>query len=154
VSLGKINVNVKFDGNTVLALAIAYNHLDVVKVLVKKGKADLNATNCEGFNALLMAAGHGKRDIVAFLVEECHADVEARESHGRTALLQAAFYWKYDVVKYLVESAKARVDVRDGEGNTAMDYALKDKVTKLVDYFKGLEENNASLSNKRIKTEA
>ncbi|KAI8106447.1 hypothetical protein M9435_000991 [Picochlorum sp. BPE23] len=67
---------------------------------------------------------------------------------------QAAFYWKYDVVKYLVESAKARVDVRDGEGNTAMDYALKDKVTKLVDYFKGLEENNASLSNKRIKTEA
>ncbi|WPT16149.1 Receptor-interacting serine/threonine-protein kinase 4 [Picochlorum sp. SENEW3] len=154
VSLGKINVNVKFDGNTVLALAIAYNHLDVVKVLVKKGKADLNATNCEGFNALLMAAGHGKRDIVAFLVEECHADVEARESHGRTALLQAAFYWKYDVVKYLVESAKARVDVRDGEGNTAMDYALKDKVTKLVDYLKGLEENNASLSNKRIKTEA
>ena len=153
IGLGKINVNAKFNGNTVLALAIAYDHLDVVKVLVKKGHADLNATNCEGYNALMMAVGHDKCDMVAYFVEECHADVEAKESHGRTAFLQAAFYWHPDVVKYLVESAKARVDVRDCKGNTAMDYAVKDKVTKLVDYLKGLEENSGSLGNKRIKTE-
>jgi hypothetical protein len=30
---------------------------------------------------------------------------------------------------------------------------VKDKVTKLVDYLKGLEENSGSLGNKRIKTE-
>lgn len=56
-------------GCYLLHFAVDSGLIDVVRLLVEKGKIPVNTTNQSGWSPLHLAAGHGYLDIVKFLIE-------------------------------------------------------------------------------------
>ena len=72
---------------TTLHIAVAGGHLDLLKILVKKYKADWKVTDDWGWTALHEAAVRGHTDIIRFLMKECRDLVNQKDKLGRTPLL-------------------------------------------------------------------
>ena len=76
---------VNSDGFTVLHLAVANNHKNIVELLVAKG-ADINAnTRDNGFTPLHLAAGFGHKEIAQLLIA-AGADLNVKNKVGYTPL--------------------------------------------------------------------
>jgi ankyrin repeat protein len=76
------------DGTTLLMLASARGHVDVVRVLLERG-ADLSARDKYEASAILYAANNGRDEVVNLLLGN-GADVRSCDEHGHTVLMEAA----------------------------------------------------------------
>ena len=99
-------------GQTPLSIAAEHGHLDVVKLLVKEGGADVESEDkCLRKTPLSWAAAPGHLEVVEFLVEEGGADVET--NGGFTPLIVAAMYGHLEMAKFLVQRGGADIESKD-----------------------------------------
>ena len=70
-----------------LHIVVSGGHLDLLKILLKKFRADWRATDDWGWTALHEAAVSGNKEIIRFLMRECRDLVNQKDKLGRTPLL-------------------------------------------------------------------
>ena len=78
--------DVTTDGNTPLIMAAELSHLDIVKVLIKQGQANVNLANFQGGSPLHIATLMGHRSIVAYLLKHGAVDSEITAPDGHTMI--------------------------------------------------------------------
>ena len=88
-------------------------HEAVVKLLLKMGKADVDAKDKSSWTPLSHASKCGNEAVVKLLLEISKADVNAKDKHSRTPLSLAAESRHEAVVKLLLETGKADVNVKE-----------------------------------------
>ena len=94
---------------TPLLLAAMAGNIDVVKLLVEKGPAEIDIPTRAGATPLFMAAQKGYLGIVKYLVEQ-GANIEAETEAGATPLVVASEKGFLYIVKYLVEEKGANIN--------------------------------------------
>jgi ankyrin repeat protein len=94
-----------------LAWAIGKCHENIVQLLLRRNKININWRGQSGSTPLLLAAHHGYKGIVQILLNEIAADVNARDNHGSTPLSRAAENGHKDIVQLLLETKKANVNL-------------------------------------------
>ena len=116
-----VDVNSAETGDTALGTAAAYNRLELVQLLLRRG-ADPNVAGSENLTALESAAYHGYAEVVKLLLG-AGAGVNAAEGrYGYTPLASAAFNGHIDVIRLLLDAGADR-EVRINDGRTALQLA-------------------------------
>ena len=133
-----VNARDKYYKQTALYEAVVSGSPETVFALLSAG-ADVNARPDENFNfgeTPLIAASTKNAEIVKLLIDE-GADVNIKNSQGQTALMMAAFWHtnNIDIVKMLLDNG-ADVNAKDNQDKTALDYAKKEKHTKIANLLK------------------
>ncbi len=108
-----------WEGNTLLILAADYGNTEIVRLLLKKNKENLEDKNTDGNTALIIAASSGHKDTVELLLQE-GADINATDRGGWTPLMLAAAKGHIEVVKSLLKKNKENLKAKNTDGNTAL----------------------------------
>jgi ankyrin repeat protein len=90
---------------TALMYAAASNHIDVMKILIQKGKADLEMKHTNGGTALLEAATGGMFEAMKLLVES-GAKVDFTDYDGVTPLMAIAAQGNLEAQSFIIDSLK------------------------------------------------
>ena len=101
-ALGEIDGLAYAERSTPVIEAARQNHAEIIRYLVRHGRANIEAKTLEGFNALHVAAYHGQMKSLEMLVE-LGADIEKKDDSTRTALFMASWQNHADVVKWLLD---------------------------------------------------
>ncbi|KAH6687258.1 hypothetical protein F5X68DRAFT_152764 [Plectosphaerella plurivora] len=104
---------------TALHLASAAGCDLLVRQLIEKGGANVNASSYWGQTALSEAVRHGNETAARFLITEGGADVNVKDNYQSTALLSASWYGNESMVQLLID-AGADCETRDSSGRTAL----------------------------------
>lgn len=97
-----VDVNVQDETrNTALHHAVAEAQLDVVNVLLKHAKLDINARNNAGETPLHLAGSKGRQKIAALLIDH-GAEINAVDNRQYTPLCAAAFEGRPETIKVLL----------------------------------------------------
>ncbi len=107
--------------NTPLSVAGNYGFLEVVKLLVRVGKAKPDIKNSRGYTATFRAVEASELEVLKILIEEGGSDIDiGNGSQNRTAIMET-IYWppNVEVLKFLVPYSK-NIDVKDSRGYTAL----------------------------------
>jgi ankyrin repeat protein len=124
------------DGFPVFALAAAFGHLPVARLLLEKGaQVTAAATNGTGYNALTGAVTGGHSEIVAWLLEN-GADPNYRYGPGYTPLLAAAANGHMEIVKTLLRHG-ADLLAKTSDGKSAASIADERKHPAIAEYLRG-----------------
>ena len=110
--------------NTPLHIACFYNCLSIVKFLIEKAPANIEAKNESGQMPLHVACSHNQYQIVKYLISISKIDINARDNDGMTALHIAALNHNTEIVLALI-SAKANKNIKDNQGKTPFDLGNK-----------------------------
>ena len=121
-------------GETVLFLAVRFHHVNIIKLLLKKG-ADINAKDVDNYTPLHLAIY--KNNILKLLLKK-GAHVNAATNDGLTALHLAMQSGQQDSVQELIEMG-ANIAAKDNLGDTALQLAQKKQYDELV---KTIEKDN------------
>ena len=106
------------DNYTALYLATQEKHFDVVELLIREGKADINIlSGLLKWSPLHQASVDGNAAIVSLLVQSGQSEVERKDKDGFSALFMAVRERHLETVKILVEEGEADVNAKNGEGN-------------------------------------
>lgn len=97
-------------------------YVQMVEILLKEGRTDVNVRDKKGRTPLHYAAGHGHTQVVEVLLEK-GADVNLQDEGGRTPLHYAADNGYTQIAEALLKGG-ADVDVQDKEGRTPLYYAV------------------------------
>ena len=108
-------------GDSLLILATYYGHAEVVEVLLKSKKTEVNLVNKMGFSALTGAAFRGRDSIIETLIKH-GAEVDLVNNKGQTALMFAAMFGQEEAVTTLITHG-ANTQLSTPEGKTAADLA-------------------------------
>ncbi|KAK4046048.1 Target of rapamycin complex 2 subunit avo2 [Microbotryomycetes sp. JL201] len=109
-------------GETVVHIAAAYGHVEILKMYLSQYPFVLDWTNSRGATGLHVAAMHGQLEVAQFLVES-GADIEAPDLQGNTALHYATSWGKLPVIKLLVDE-NCDVTAKNNDGFTAAEYSF------------------------------
>ncbi len=110
-------------GETLVNIAAAHGHAQVVKMLVEAGTAIDTPDHLEN-TALNIAAEQGYTDIVRYLLMQ-DANIDHRNLKGMTPILCAAKNNQYVAVEFLAENG-ASLNIPDYTGARVSDYADTD----------------------------
>ena len=103
-ALGPVGEN----GVTPLMYAAASDHLDVVKLLVEKGNAELEALHYNKGTALTESCSAGAADVIAYLLE-AGANVESRDDDNVTPLMAIASQGNFEGQKHVINKLKEKL---------------------------------------------
>ncbi|XP_069739594.1 M-phase phosphoprotein 8 [Phaenicophaeus curvirostris] len=107
-------------GMTLVMLAAAGGHDDLLRVLIRKG-AKVNGRQKNGTTALIHAAEKNFLTTVAILLE-AGAYVNMQQSNGETALMKACKRGNSDIVRLMIESG-ADCNILSKHQNSALHFA-------------------------------
>ncbi|XP_061313719.1 M-phase phosphoprotein 8 isoform X1 [Pezoporus flaviventris] len=107
-------------GMTLVMLAAAGGHDDLLRVLIRKG-AKVNGRQKNGTTALIHAAEKNYLTTVAILLE-AGAFVNMKQSSGETALMKACKRGNSDIVRLMIESG-ADCNILSKHQNSALHFA-------------------------------
>ncbi|KAJ6783286.1 hypothetical protein PWT90_02193 [Aphanocladium album] len=111
------------DGNTALGLAAICGSPDMLNMLLKASRDDLDHANSQNETPLFLAARHGKVHAVELLL---HEGADGHRSLGplqMTPLSAACRNGHADVVRRIIAHGAAEVHVQDVHGATALHWA-------------------------------
>jgi ankyrin repeat protein len=122
---GDVDVNARNDDNgwTVLMVAAAFDHLEVVAELLAQPGLDVNGRGEDGRTALHVAAERGHDRVVALLVSHPGVDPNLKDDLGRTALALAAFDGSPETVAQLLAGPAVDPNLVDRDRQTALHWA-------------------------------
>lgn len=112
-------------GVTVLIQAAHRGMIDVVRALLKREGADIDAVNNEGISALIAASSEGHEEVVEMLLA-AGADVTAKDTDETNSLMAAAVRGHHSLCKILL-GAGADVNAQNTDGHTALMFAYNGK---------------------------
>ena len=115
-------VDFREQGFTPLLVAAQFGQTEVCKLLLEKGKANLEEEAPFGFTALNEASFRGHASTVALLLSK-GAKVDTRNESGMTPLLEAADEGHTIVCELLLEEGKANLEEETPTGLTALNEA-------------------------------
>jgi len=150
-----INDPVTDAGTTVLHFAAQGGHLDVVRYLVEKAHAAVNASTYIWKTPLIIAAEYGHIDIIKYLAQCDGAVVDGQDDDGMTALMMAiqgasrgyrtSSHWT-SVVRCLIEEAHVDIKIKNVDHMTALmqaaSWGLLDIVRYMIGTAKAVDINN------------
>ena len=116
-------VNTIVDGRNALMVAVIRGFALAVRLLLKNGAIDVNATDRSGQTALIMAAERGHYVIVKQLLKREDIDVNAVDQYGTFALLMGAQLGHDEVVDLLLKRGDISPNTADKIGRTPLMYA-------------------------------
>ena len=96
---------------------------EAVRILIEKGKADVNRRDHSGSPVLIWAAGAGFTQIVEYLLGLPHLDKNATDNNGRSALSYAATNGMIETLELLLRNNEVVKDLRDSKGMSPADWA-------------------------------
>ena len=99
------------------------SHTEIIRYLVEKKKADIEAKTLAGQNALHIAAYHGQTKSMEVLVE-LSASIEKKDDSSQTPLFLASWQNNPEAVRWLVEK-KANTDTATNRGFTPLHVAAR-----------------------------
>lgn len=144
------DINMKnYGGYTPLFMATENANLRVVKDLVYKGKADVDAkSGVEGYTATMFAAQEGAIKKFKFLVGEGEADltITSDDEFGQNALHIATLRGRTEIVRYLTTQARVNFDTKDKKGYTSLFAAAENGYLEIVKIL--VEQTNADVNSK------
>lgn len=118
-------------GWTALALALCWNRLDVIKLLLAAADGiDVNIKDHDGRTALHTALVFGRRDTVTMLASAPSVDLEAADKHGMTPLALAAIVHNSEALPALLAIQGLDVNARDKNGRTPLSLACDERDTE------------------------
>ncbi|MDE5057458.1 ankyrin repeat domain-containing protein, partial [Wolbachia endosymbiont of Drosophila bocki] len=118
---GATNVQNGF-GFTPLHHTAECGYVQMVEILLKEGRTDVNAQDKKGRTPLHYAARHGHTQVVEVLLEK-GADVNLQGKDGKTPLHYTAENGYTQIAEALLKGG-AGVDVQDKDGRTPSYYAV------------------------------
>ncbi|GBN21247.1 Ankyrin-3 [Araneus ventricosus] len=136
----KVLVNVP-TGNSTIELAIQFNNLEHVEILLQHPEIDVNAKDYSGCNLLHKAASNGSLEIVKHLVDK-NADVNAKDSKGAKPIHYAALRGHQDIVQYFMELGLS-INERGGRNWSLLHYAASRNHSGICKF---LMENNLNVN--------
>jgi len=131
---------------TALNLAAKYNNLEMVRLLIEVGKANVSIADDAGWFPIHQAVYEDNLEMVKYLVEKAHADVNVQAIYDGifekqyTPLHFAAGLGHLKVLKYLVEKANADIYIKDIDGQSILDKATKYSHLKVRRYLEALSK--------------
>ena len=135
----RVDANEKnFAGITPLAVAAEKGDMNIIRLLVENGKANVDDKSSFGVTPLIAASAMGRGEVITYLVEEHNADVTAKDDKGKTALLYAVRFNQPRAVESLIKFNNSTVNLPDNDGNSPLIYAaqrgLLENVKILIKY--------------------
>ncbi|MFA5480485.1 MAG: ankyrin repeat domain-containing protein, partial [Candidatus Muiribacteriota bacterium] len=130
------------NGTTPLILAVDYNLIDFIDLLLKSG-ADIEAKNDIGNTALMTSVQKNNLKITFFLIKS-GADVNTLDIHGYRAISFALLNNNIDVFTLLVENG-AHTDFTDPGNSTLAELII---INNKKEFFKILIDNNKKIKIK------
>ena len=120
-----VNVNEKnYAGITPLTIAAEKGNMDIIRLLVERGKANINDKSSYGVTPLIAAAAADKPEVVTYLLKY-GADATAKDDLGKTALLYAAGLEDSKTLQHLIAADRLSINLPDNHGNTPLLYAVQ-----------------------------
>ena len=120
-----VSVNEKnYAGITPMTVAGEKGNMDIIRLLVENGKANLNEKSSYGVTPLIAAAAAGQSQAGTYLLQH-GADPLAKDDLGKTALIYASNFDDPKTLTDLIAQDKTSVNVPDNAGNTALIYSAQ-----------------------------
>ncbi|MBR4592548.1 MAG: ankyrin repeat domain-containing protein [Elusimicrobiaceae bacterium] len=120
-----VDVNEKnYAGITPLTVAGEKGNMDIIRLLVERGKANINDKSSYGVTPLIAAAAAGQAEAVSYLLKH-GADATAKDDLGKTAMLYASTLEDPKTLSYLITADKMSINIPDNQGNTPLIYAVQ-----------------------------
>jgi ankyrin repeat protein len=126
----QIDLGTEF-GASALHCAISNSHLEVVKLLVERGRANLCLDAMYEGPPLSLAALRGSPEMIAYLIEH-GAPIDAIRKWGNTALADAVVHNRIDAVRVLL-SHGADANRKSAEGRSALEMAEQTGKFRIAD---------------------
>ncbi|XP_007525918.1 2-5A-dependent ribonuclease [Erinaceus europaeus] len=132
---GQEQERLKKGGATALMLAAEGGQEEVVKVLLKDMKAEVNVQDNRGRNALIYAFLHfdnTKVKAITRLLLQHGADVRVRDEKGKTPLILAVEKKHLGLVQMLLDQEHPEIDATDRDLNTALLLAVQHRLNDIA----------------------
>ena len=133
-------------GWPLLNMAIVYEDVDVVRLMIKNG-AEINLCDNHNVTPLIRAVKTNNVDIVKTLLENKLVDIEAEDCHQNTALMLAIKRENVDIAEKLIKRG-ADVNHVCEDNDTYLYWAVIKRNPQLVEM---LIENGANKGEEKIK---
>lgn len=140
------------DSKTLLATALKYNQVDIIKLLLATNMINIDEPYGKYQNTQLHIAAKKNQENLAFHYLEFGANINSKNIHGKTPLMLAIQNEKPKMVKFLLKNG-ADPNLKDKGGNTPLYHSLclspiNDKITDAI-----LDEINIDAKDARGMTE-
>jgi len=120
-------------GNTGLHWAVRYGQTQVIRLLVDKYSATVNAQNADGETPLHLAVREGRDDIAQYLLQN-NADANIAALDGTYPLHSAAASNRLELARLLVQYG-AWLECEDMESETPLFYAVRENQLSMVEWL-------------------
>lgn len=110
-------------GLSALSAAAAEGHSDVIRLLVRTGKADVNISDLSGRTPIFYAVEQNKPDALRTLLS-LGANVNAQDNNGVTPLMRASAKNRQDCVDILLSQKGIDPNLKDFQDRTAIIYSV------------------------------
>jgi ankyrin repeat protein len=122
--LPDINPHITYDDDwNSLCVASFYNHIDIIKILVKDKRINVNHYVNDNYTPLMIACDKGNIEAVIELFNSSNLDPNVQDSQGYTALMIACFEGHLNIVKFLLSNKRVNRKLKDFEGFTYLKHA-------------------------------
>ncbi|USP72976.1 Arp Ankyrin repeat protein [Curvularia clavata] len=103
-----------------LIVAAYLGNASAFEMILKTGKADINARTNGPYTALMCAAEGGHKDVVEMILKTEKPETSAKLDSNYTALIYAAAKGHKDMVEMILKTGKADINATNDTGDTAL----------------------------------
>ncbi|GMH89301.1 hypothetical protein TL16_g11417 [Triparma laevis f. inornata] len=122
------------DGRTSLNASCRNGHLECVKLLVEKGKSNIESANNKGLRPLHSANLNGSLKICKYLISDCSCDINAVDGHNRTGFFISCQERNFDLIKFYCGFEKCDLKIAFASSYTGQEILLN-KQEKEMGYY-------------------
>ena len=134
-------------GHTLLTFATHRGDTEMVKVLLKHNRIDVNKINEIVDSALISAVRHGHTEIVKELLKHRDINVNIKNNLGGTALIIAIHNGHTEIVKELLKHRNTNANIINDLGETALILAARNGHTEIVKELLKHRDINVNIIN-------
>lgn len=136
------------NGETLLYLAVIYNHTVLATALLKKNDININQQGSFGNTILCVAASNGKTAVVSALLARNDIAVNMPNTNGNTPLHLAIMNRHTDVVNALIHHKNNHINQKNENGDTPLHLAVKHGHTDILQKLLACKEIDLNITNK------
>ena len=114
--------------------ATAVDHVEIVRLLVEQGQADVNSLTKSRSTCFRVACYNNNLSLAKYLIEHGANPYQMKIGNYTNLMLSAGRRYS-TIVKYLVNELHSNINEQDENGQTALYYAIKSGSLEIVQYF-------------------